>query len=283
MESRYMWRTQSTSLSWLPQTRTALEEVLVDFIGRKLPHRRIGKLAGLLLLSGSLRDKRPEWAPRVVDFLIGKKQPDGGWVDCEDTSWCAFVLETFQHRKKVEDVFRWLQNERSGDAWGYCRRDMPCIPITSTVGLLLPHLWDSRSERWLCSAWSQDLQSPVRLSYKAAWYLLADRSIEGEAIRENTKKHLLSDQRNDGGWGPWCEHPASTDCFSTGIAMWALALQKREDQTTAALNKALKWCGQQCLPNGLFPTHFIEEGSAWIYVGCMQALNYLGIKSSSGD
>lgn len=271
------------SSRWLTLTRTALEDILIDFARRRLPHRRIAKLAGLLLLSTQTNQKYPEWAAAVVDTLLNKQQHDGGWVDCEDTTWCSFVLSSLGHRERLDATLRWLEGERSGDAWGYCRRDTPCIPITSTIRLLSPTLWDVRSASWLRSAWSQDFQAPVRLSYKAAWYLLAGQSADKELLRETTKEFLLGDQRPDGGWGPWRNHPAPSDCFCTGIAMWALSLQKHDERVASSLNRALQWCENQCLPNGLFPTHFIEEGSAWIYLGCFHALKNLVRKGFSGD
>lgn len=271
------------SSRWLTLTHSALEDILIDFTRRRLPHRRIAKLAGLLLLSTQTNQKYPEWAAAVVDNLFNKQQHDGGWVDCEDTAWCSFVLSSLGYRERLDATLCWLAGERSGDAWGYCRRDTPCIPITSTIRLLSPTLWDIQAASWLHSAWSQDFQAPVRLSYKAAWYLLAGQSADKELLREATKEFLLGDQRPDGGWGPWRNHPAPSDCFCTGIAMWALALQKHDERTASSLKRALQWCENQCLPNGLFPTHFIEEGSAWIYLGCFQALKNLAQKGFTGD
>lgn len=273
----------SSSSAWLTRTSTTLEEILVDFVRRRLPHRRIAKLAGLLLLSTQAAQQCPKWAATVADALLNQQQHDGGWVDCEDTAWCSFVLRSLGYHGNLEAALRWLKEERSGDAWGYCRRDTPCIPLTSAFRLLVPSLWDGRAASWLQSAWLSDYQSPVRLSYKAAWYLLAAQSSEEEPLQRAAKDYLLNDQRMDGGWGPWRNHPAPTDCFCTGIAMWALALQKPEKRITASLHRALKWCENNHLPSGLFPTHFIEEGSAWIHLGCFHALKNPAVRSFIGD
>lgn len=266
---------------WMTLTRTALEAILVDFVHRRLPHRRIAKLAGLLLLSSDANRGYPAWAGSVADSLLHEQQHDGGWVDCEDTAWCSFASGSLGYSERLGAALRWLEGERSGDAWGYCRRDRPCIPITSTIRLLVPALRDQRSASWLREAWSRDLESSIRLSYKAAWYLLAEQFGEDQPplavqLRETTKELLLTDQRPDGGWGPWRDHPAPTDCFCTGIAMWAIALQELSEKTVTCLKKALQWCESQCLPNGLFPTHFVEEGSAWVYVGSCLASRSLG-------
>jgi hypothetical protein len=263
-------RTGPCRPQWLALTRAALGEILVDFAHRRLPHRRIAKLAGLLLLSGD--HSRPPWAAAVIESLAREQQRDGGWVDCEDTVWCTFVLSSLGVRDRLGDALRWLEQERSDDAWGYCHRDAACIPITSTIRILLPALGDNRSASWLYSAWSRDIRAPVRLSYKAAWYLLSvptKQAPSGEKrLRQATEALLLDDQRPDGGWGPWRDHPAASDCFCTGIAMWALTALARDDRIDSSLTRARQWCERQCLPNGLFPTHFIEEGSAWVYLGC---------------
>jgi hypothetical protein len=122
----------------------------------------------------------------------------------------------------------------------------------------------------------RDFSSPVRLSYKAAWFLLSQGKRELDLrLGEQTEKHLLVDQRKDGGWGPWREHPAPTDCFSTGIAMWAIASSHTDNQTGEALERAIQWCESFRLDNGLFATHYIEEGSAWIHLGWSAALRRL--------
>jgi len=161
-----------------------------------------------------------------------------------------------------------MAGERSGLAWGYCRRDSPCIPITATVKLLVPSLWDRRAAEWLRHTWERDLDGRYQLSYKAAWYLLACAHQEGGIpLTAQTYDHLLADQRPDGGWGPWRTHPAPTDSFSTGIAMWALTKHPRPEKVIAALERAAAFCAESQLESGLFPAHYIEEGSAWLLLG----------------
>jgi len=65
--------------------------------------------------------------------------------------------------------------------------------------------------------------------------------------------------------------------------MRPLALQKQDERTAASFNRAPQWCENQYLPNGLFPTHFIEEMSAWIYLGCCHGLKNFAGKDLSGD
>jgi len=222
----------------------------------------------LLLLSGW--EPGPGEAARVTSSLGAKQQADGGWVDCEDTAWCSFVLRRLAPDRSDlwERALCWLAMERAGAGWGYCQRDAPCIPLTATVNLLAPSLRDQRSDAWLRETWAGDLSAPVRLSYKASWYLLArGESPLDDELAARTTDYLLSDQRDDGGWGPWREHPAPTDCFSTGLAMWSLATASAGQDTDQALVRAVDWCARNRLETGFFPTHYIEEGTAWLLLG----------------
>jgi len=150
--------------------------------------------------------------------------------------------------------------------------------MTALVAYLLPALADEHALNWLREAWDRDLASPVHLSYKGAWYLLGDSAgifPAADALRARTVTFLLNDQRPDGGWGPWRDHPAATDCFSTGLALWALAQEPLTDRIAVALTRGARWCEDHCRADGLYPTHFIEEGSGWILVGQSFALNSL--------
>ncbi len=243
---------------------SALTHVLADFLARGLPHRRVARLTGLLHLAEAPIDSG--LAQKTASRLLSSQQGDGGWVDCEDTAWSCYALRCLG--QEVPDAQSWLASERSGPAWGYCRRDSPCIPITATIALLVPSLWDYRSAEWLTGTWERDLGGRYQLSYKAAWYLLASLALDSDTrLVERTHDHLLADQRADGGWGPWRTHPAPTDSFTTGIAMWALTKHPRPEKVNAALRRAAAYCAESQLTNGLFPTHYIEEGSAWLLLG----------------
>ena len=258
----------------LGPTTAALEATLTDFVNRGLPHRRVARLAGLLLLSG-VDGKTASW-PDVAGYLASKQCSGGAWVDCEDTTWCNWVLSCLGAYPEIQArSIAWLTAERSGGGWGYCIRDQPCIPITATVRLLVPALRDVRSNDWLHETWVEHFSAPVRLSYKAAWYLLARNPDGNSDLGKLTLEHLIVDQRESGGWGPWRDHPAATDCFSTGIAMWAVASQPADARSVEALRRAVSWCESERNDDGLFPTHFIEEGSAWIHLGWAAALRRL--------
>ena len=265
----------------LGPTTAALEAILADFVSRGLPHRRVARLAGLLLLSG-VDGRAAKW-PDVAGYLASKQGAGGAWVDCEDTAWCSWVLCRLGAFPEIRTrSTAWLAAERSGGGWGYCSRDLPSIPITATVRLLAPALRDDRSNGWLRETWAEYLSGPVRLSYKAAWYLLASDQGGKTDLGKRTLEHLIADQRESGGWGPWRDHPAAADCFSTGIAMWAVASQAADARSAEVLRRAMAWCESERLDNGLFPTHFIEEGSAWIHLGWAAALRHLAEDPATG-
>jgi len=255
------------------RTAGALLAVLDEFLARRLPHRRLARLAGLLILANSAPPAGQ--LQRTARYLEECQGSDGGWVDCEDTVWCSLVVGKTRGRSAltIKRAISWLASERAEDAWGYCRRDAASIPLTSQVRLLVPELRNARSGEWLRRAWAADFESPVQLSYKAAWFLVARGNLpEDDALASKTAAFLLADQRASGAWGPWKTHPAPDDCFATGLAMWALATKVRGEKATRALRKAVAWCSANCLNNWLFPTHYIEEGSAWVLLGWKAAL-----------
>lgn len=260
----------------LMPTAAALVGVLADFVDRGLPHRRIARLTGLLHFAGV--SLAADVGRRVAALLQGSRHPDGAWVDVEDTTWCLHALDGIgggEPERRLSTV-SWLAAERAGAAWGYCSRDRPCIPISATVRLLVPCLADAESAAWLAATWSRDLAGPYRLSYKASWYLLASGGHRDETgLLDQTVEHLLADQRPDGGWGPWRDHAAATDCLSTGLAMWALATSSEPCRSGETLGRAVEFCARSRLDNALFPTHYIDEGSAWMLLGWAAAVHAL--------
>jgi hypothetical protein len=248
------------------KTRQALVDVFADHIKRQLPLRRLVQLATLM----SMADIHPSSSlmASLIDRIELEQHEDGGWVDCEDTAWATAVLAVARPDKQKlrQAALNWLDKERIDNAWGYCKRDKPSIPITSTVLLLCPELRDLRAIAWLAKTWENDLNAKYQLSYKAAWFLLSASSYSRQ-LTECTEEYLLSDQRTNGAWGPWRKHPAPDDCFATGIVMWALATQGRSIARLKSLERAIKWTEINRLSNGLFPTHYIEAGSAWLAIG----------------
>ena len=267
----------------LDKLRHALIQTISDFLNRRLPLRRI------ILVASIFKDCSIELPTTdiLVRRLLKEQHKDGGWVDCEDTAWSLFYINENMHKKRVIDGLSWLEGERKEKkGWGFCKRDHPNIPITGQILYLLPEI-NSHIEaaKWLENQWEKDIESYVKLDYKGAWYVLAyTRLFEkvqlSKELFEKTVQYLLKEQRNDGSWGPWRKHPAGDDFYSTGVSMTALALSYNvtgNRKIYAALSKSIKWIKNNQLENGLLPTHYIEEGSAWIFWGWSKALSLLDI------
>jgi hypothetical protein len=93
-------------------------------------------------------------------------------------------------------------------------------------------------------------------------------------LAERTVEHLVGDQRSVGGWGPWKDHSAPVDYLATGLAMKALAEEHGRD-VRGSLLAAVQHAWSAQLSDGLYPTHYIEEGSGWMLVGLCSALRLL--------
>ncbi len=262
----------------LDKLKTGLILTVSDFLDRRLPLRRIVFVASIL------KDSNIgfPFAERLTERLLKECHKDGAWIDCEDTSWALFYLNKLTYKKILLKGFRWLEKEKSGQGWGFCKRDHPSIPMTAQILYLLPGIKSHReSAIWLEKAWEKDISSPIKLNYKAAWYLLAyvnqrDKVNLSKELFHDTVIYLKKEQRVDGSWGPWKEHPAPSNCYSTGICMAALSKAYEisgDSQIRQVLKKSIKWIKAHQLQNGLLPTHYIEEGSAWIYWGWDKAIS----------
>lgn len=257
----------------------ALIATIRDYLDRRLPLRRIVLVASILKNSGiAIPD-----SDGLTRRLLSEQKSDGGWVDCEDTAWSLYYLsDQKDFEQNVRKGLSWLESERSGNrGWGFCIRDNPCIPITAQIAFFLPHFPPvPEAILWLEDQWYKDLHSPINLNYKAAWYLLSSYKLQNSTnlsseLFNKSVDYLIQEQRVDGSWGPWKNHPAPSECFITGICMASLALSYRpseDKKIITPLKKGIQWIESNQLENGLFPTHYMEEGSAWILFGWRKAL-----------
>ncbi len=215
---------------------------------------------------------------------FGGRQSDRGWADVVETTWaiaCMDELGTWGAHpiEQRHESLAWLKNERGSDgAWGRSSRDMPRIPVTGWVLTLLPELADEKSLFWLESEWKKDLNSETKLTYKGALTLMAFAATKAnpkdESLLPETVEYLMSEQNEDGGFAPWKGHPVGSEPWSTGIDLLGLTafpdLVKPE-----VVERTLDWLGRNQLPNGLWPCHYIEEGSAYCYWGAVEGMKYL--------
>ncbi|MFH1977451.1 MAG: prenyltransferase/squalene oxidase repeat-containing protein [Pseudomonadota bacterium] len=232
-----------------------------------------------MLLTGGHRNN-PVIA-KSANSILGVQQNDGGWIDIEETMWCLAFLGRlgWATEKYFESGLTWLNSQRHhGGGWGRINRDKPRIPITGLLLHLLPELSDSKDVSWLKDEWGKDLKSDTRLTYKGGFFLLglsaSDVSANDCPLIEETFTYLYEEQNEDGGFGPWKNHPIGSDPWSTGIVLLGL-LSYPEFLKRAVIEKTVNWLAETQLPNGLWPCHYIEEGSAYAYWGLVEALKYL--------
>jgi hypothetical protein len=259
----------------LVRLKNALETILNDFLERKLPLRRIAFLSSILRLTANECNSFLDVNKRI----LAEQKEDGGWIDCEDTIWNAYILSfNNSYSNKRQIAIEWLNNERPYQSgWGFCKRDYPNIPLTAQALFFIPELRFSSAVEWLEKAWDIDLNSPVNLNYKGAWYLLVagqNNPVVNIDLFKKTIEYLIREQRENGAWGPWKDHPAPVCTFTTGLTSFVLAKAyaiMQSNEILACLRKSIEWFKDNQLQNGLFPTHYIEEGSGWCYLGWQAA------------
>ncbi len=212
-------------------------------------------------------------------FINDQKQ-DGGWSDVYETAMVSFLIKDIPNLKlHFNRALEWLRAQKIKNAgWGRTKRDIPRIPVTGLVLTLLPELADESSLSWLEEEWKKDLNSETKLTYKGAFTLMAFAATQfnpkDSSLMTGTIEYLMSEQNNDGGFAPWKNHPVGSEPWSTGINLIGL-LSFPELVKQKIIEKTLFWLAENQLPNGLWPCHYIEEGSSYCYWGAVEALKYL--------
>ncbi|MBC8457502.1 MAG: hypothetical protein H8D67_05840 [Deltaproteobacteria bacterium] len=222
----------------------------------------------------------------VADEELRQTQKDdGGWNNVRDTALLAALCHL---RRSLQDCYQsalsWLTEVRKDNGeWGLTERDTSRIPVTGLLLYLLPELSDQKVVNWLKNEWRKDFEGATRLTYKGAFFLLglsASRvAIDDCPLIEETYSFLHAEQNQDGGFGPWKDHPIGSEPWSTGIVL--LGLVSYPDLTDrSVIERAVNWLAENQLPNGLWAYHYIEEGSAYAYWGLVEALKYLSKESN---
>ncbi len=241
--------------------------------------QRIARVETCLLLNGGNRNNHV--ILKSKNRILLTQQDDGGWIDTEETIWSLSVLEHLGHDN--EEAFQrgliWLLDQRHDEGgWGRTKRDIPRIPVTGLLLYLLPELSDEKAVIWLKNEWRKDLQDNTPLTYKGGFFLMglsaSKVSSQNCPLINETYSFLASEQNDDGGFGPWRNHPIGSDPWSTGIVLVGL-LSYPELVKKEVIEKAVNWLAETQLPNGLWPYHYIEEGSAYAFWGLVEALKYL--------
>jgi squalene cyclase len=191
-----------------------------------------------------------------------------------------FFLKSFTQEKIIIDNgIQWLNEQKhENGSWGNTKRDMGRMPLTGLLVYLHPEISSKKTISWLKNEWEKDFKGTTRLTYKGAFFLLGLRAsgvtMDNCFLIKDTYSFLNDEQNDDGGFGPWKDHPIGSEPWSTGIVLLGL-LSYPELVKKEVIEKAVNWLAENQLPNGLWPYHYIEEGSAWALYGLIESYKFL--------
>jgi len=250
------------------KAREGLGRDIMGMAVRLSNHERVSRILTLLPETGE------DFATKVIDAA----RPDGGWSDVPETIWCLAFLKQAGRLDALPPGLRWLSGQRlEGGGWGRSARDGARIPVTAlALRFLAPEIGAPGDWRCVERLWEEDLASEVQLTYKGGFFLLCQEgnpSPRPELV-ERTIDYLRMSQNDDGGFGPWRDHPIGSDPWSTGICLVGLCSYP-DLAPRGMIKRAVDWLCRTQLPSGLWPYHFIDEGSAYAYWGLKEAARLL--------
>lgn len=256
----------------------ALFLVLRQYLKKQIELERIVRVAVLLMRSGVNRNS--SIFQEIAKRCLAEQKDDGGWIGVEDSIWCLAFLKDFEECSQAyKNGLDWLRGQRlKNGEWGKTKRDIGRIPITGILLYLLPELSNEDSLRWLESKWTREFGLNPKLTYKSAFTLMAFKrnnyqSIDSQLLND-TLDWLISQQNEDCGWGYCQGQPVGSTPFCTGVAITGL-LQYPDRIDQDVITKGLKWIEKKQLEDGLWPDHYIEEGSAWMLFALVEGYRYL--------
>ncbi len=216
----------------------------------------------------------------IADYIVNRQSTDGGWVDVEETAWSIAYLRKLsgEYEGPLNKGLHWLAEQRiSGVGWGRNNRDTPRIPYTSWVAILCPELIDNEVLNWLEKACNDEIKLETSLTYKIALPILAFSkhrySTEDPELINSLVSSLISSQNEDGGFAPWRDHPCGSDPWCTSVAALGL-LAHADGVPEIVFERSLDWLLRNQLPNGMWPYHYIDEGTALAYWALKELLIY---------
>jgi len=231
-----------------------------------------GRVARTVVLNPSILE------PVVVEFVKGEQRADGGWVDCEDSVWCAALLALADAKSdEATAAVNWIANERSPlGGWGRNPREPARVPTTAiALRFLGDQLADAQDWTGLECTWARDLASDVQLAYKAGFFLSCQAAFEVPTqLSVRTAEYLSQQQNEDGGFGPWCGHPLGSDPWSTGVCLAGLS-RFAELADRDVVERAVNWLVGTQLGSGYWRCHFIDEGTSYACWGLSEAVKLM--------
>ncbi|NOQ24907.1 MAG: hypothetical protein GQ564_06040 [Bacteroidales bacterium] len=251
-------------MSALIKTIISLRNMIAEMNKKELEIKRISKTASLLVLSGLSPNSIPT---DITSRIIKEQQADGGWKNIVETFWCVVLLKFTDEKKYDESINRGIRfiesNETKTGLWGRSNRDMQRIPVSGVLLWLLPELATEQRLIALEKLWKSEQNSIV---YKAGYTLLAFNQNNyiptDQSLIPSTCQWLAENQREDGGFAPWIDHPVDADVFCTAIASIGL-FQYQEHIAKGVLQKSNKWLITNRLKTGIWKYHEIEDGASW--------------------
>lgn len=261
--------------NFLPKSLATIGGFVKDAVDRELESVRIAMAAYSLLFAGV--SARTPILKAAAELLVQRQKPDGGWSDTEETAWAIGCISLVggQEDPAVQSAIHWLNNVRLHSAgWGRHPRDQARIPTTALILTLMPSIIKSEDMKWLKNEWTRDFHGPVRLSYKAGFFLLATPQGQEDELVKQTIDHLAQNQNDDGGFAPWKGHPIGSDPWSTGVVLWGLS-QWVDQVDHVVLEKVLNWLQETQLPSGYWPYHYLDDGTSLALIGSVAALKSL--------
>ncbi len=256
----------------------ALFLVLRQYLDKQIELERIVRVAVLLKMSGV--NQNNSIFQEIGKRCLAEQKDDGGWIGVEDSMWCIAFLKNFEGYFKVyKSGLSWLREQKlENGAWGKTKRDIGRIPITGNLLYLLPELAEKDSLRWLETEWKREFGLNPKLTYKSAFTLMASKSngyqFNDIQLFNETLDWLISQQNEDYGWGYCQGQPVGSTPFCTGVALIGL-LQYPDRIDPNVIANGLKWIEKNQLEEGLWPDHYIEEGSAWTFYALTEGYKFL--------
>ena len=256
----------------------ALFLILKQYLDKQIELERIVRVAVLLKRSGV--NQNNSIFQEIARHCLAEQKDDGGWIGVEDTVWCvAFLKDYEEYSWEYKRGLDWLKKQRLGTGgWGKTNRDIGRIPITGTLLYLLPELSNNKGLSWLECEWKREFGSDPNLTYKASFTLMAfkscDRQFLDKQLFNDTADWLVHQQNDDFGWGPFRGQPVGSTPFNTGVAITGL-LQYPEKIDLKVIADGIKWIEKNQLDEGLWPDHYIEEGSAWAFYALTEGYKFL--------
>ena len=257
---------------------SALFLTILEYLKKEIELERIIKVAVLLIKSGT--SKYNSVFQEITKRCLFQQKSDGGWIGIEDSGWSiAFLKEFEEYSQEYKRGLDWLKKRQlQSGGWGKTSRDIGRIPITGCLFFLLPELINKDGLCWIEKEWKKDFSLNPKLTYKGAFSLMALNSSTSQFIDnilfDKTLEWLVSQQNEDYGWGPCKDHSIGSTPFYTGVALTGL-LQYTNRINYKVIVNGLKWLEKNQLENGLWPDHYIEEGSIWSFYALSEGNKFL--------